>query len=230
MSFLAAAGIGTAAAEAGGSALSDSKAETSSVADGRSERHQRAIGFAAGLGSSVELELWVESQDVADLIKEAFIRAHGVHPRAVGQPPVPYLAARLEAQGGQGLYRSYPEEVSRSDIDRLERCFFDPLHEAGRLPCNQSDSGCWPELGPLSMIVATSLFPFQLAVFLENAGYVVRIDGKRFAPILKTLETGDLYEPPSPAIIFEPIIVRPEPEKRWTMEDIRLFDCAPITE
>ena len=229
ISLLTGTWSGTAAAEAGGSTLSKPEAAALPATGGQTERRQRAIGFAAGLGDSVEFELWVESQDVADLIRETYADAHNLHLEAVEQSPVPYLAARLMAERGEGLYRSYPEEAANSDIDRLERCFFQPLYETFQLPCDRSGNGCWLELRLQSRIVATSLFPLQLAIFLENSGYSVKIDGKRFAPILRTLETGDIYEPPL-GIIVTYAVPEEKPEKRWVMEDIHLFDCVSVAE
>ena len=70
--------------------------------------------------------------------------------------------------------------------------------------------------------MASRLFPLQLAIFLENAGYAVNIGGLRLTAVLEALETGNPFEaPPSDSPVLR------QPEQPPTMDDIRLLPCEP---
>ncbi len=153
------------------------------------QRRLRAEGFAASLGPEVELELWWA------------VRA----PRYL-HPPYPSLTdLRLVGRVVTGpavrpLVRlHYADDARPHDVVRLEQCFRKPLIvELGQLPCSAHWSGCWQDLGATSARPGWPLFPLQLALFLEHAGYVVKIDGQWLGPIRAVLQTGNLAAPPPP--------------------------------
>ena len=198
-----------------------------------SDRRLRSEGFASALPQSTELELWVDSPIVADLIAEAYATAYDRPRTGMTVPTVPYLAARLvtDSQGETRLSFLYPGDGTRQDIDRLERCFAEPLRRSDqRLPCDQPGSGCWRDLGEQSAKAGTHLFPLQLGIFLESAGYSVKINGHRLEPLLESLGTGRMQERQLARIIMTYVPPEPEPEFPWVRDDIRLLPCEPVEE
>ncbi|WP_421707112.1 hypothetical protein [Algihabitans sp.] len=146
---------------------------------------------------------------------------------------VPYVAARLVMDRLDRTPPSflYPDGTTPQDIDRLERCLAEPLRRgAASLPCNRPGSGCWLDLGAQSAQPGTSLFPLQLGLFLESAGYSVELNGRELGTLLESLETGRMRERRMGRIIQASVPPEPEPEFPWTLEDIRLFDCESVAE
>ena len=188
-SLMVSLAVGEVSAQDTTSPVPASQAAEEGLAAAASDRRLRAEGFAASLGPEVELELWAV-----------------VGAQRYLHPPYPHLAdLRLVGRVMTGpavrpLVRlSYAEDARPSDIDRLEQCFRRPLIvELGQLPCGAYWSGCWQDLGATSALPGWPLFPLQLALFLEHAGYVVKIDGQWLGPLRAVLETGDLPAPPPP--------------------------------
>lgn len=205
----------------------------SSIAARPSDRRLRSEGFAAALPRKIEFELWVRSPIVADLIAE-FYATSLAHPRTgMKVQTVPYVAARLVVDRLDRTPPSflYPDGTTPQDIDRLERCLAAPLRRgAASLPCNRPGSGCWLDLGAQSAQPGRHLFPLQLGLFLESAGYSVELNGRELGTLLKSLETGRMRERRMGRIIQASVPPKPEPEFPWTLEDIRLFDCEPVAE
>lgn len=198
---------------------------------GSSDRRLRAEGLAFALGTEVELELWVESRSLADLIADSYATDYRIPRASVSVPDVPYLAAVLSFEGRGFLRFGQINEASPQDYDRISRCLLRPLYSLypSGLPCDRPDSNCWEDLGERSTALGSRLFPLQLAIFLENAGYSVHIDDLWLPTVVEALETGNmpmatLYMRPS---LFLPL---PRPERSFTMEDIRLLPCESVAE
>ncbi len=146
-------------------------------------------------------------------------------------PAVPYLAVRLVTDNTGVLKIASQVESQPQDRDRMQRCLFEPLiwQHHGRLPCEDSGNGCWPDLGTTSTSLGWPLFPLQLAVFLQRAHYVVKIEGKRLAPLLEILESGKLPAPLPPiGPLVEVLPPLPQTEERVITDDIRLLPCAAV--
>ena len=216
----------------------------SSAAD-LSDRRLRAEGLAFALGSHVRLDLWVKSGNLADLIADSYATNYRIRRAQVPVPDVTYRAAVLSFDGNGFPFLSQVNKESPQDYDRISRCLTEPLrslYPVG-LPCDRSDSGCWEDLGEDSTVPGSPLFPLQLAIFLENAGYSVYIGRhaagyasqyavgqRRLLSVLEALETGTMpiwptFLRPSPL----PPSLR-QPERSLTMDNIRLLDCKPVEE
>ncbi len=198
---------------------------------GSSDRRLRAEGLAFALGTEVEIELWVESRSLADLIADSYATDYRIPRASVPVPDVPYLAAVLSFDGLGFLRVGQVNEASPQDYDRISRCLLRPFYSLrpSGLPCDRPGSACWEDLGEGSTVLGSPLFPLQLAIFLENAGYSVHIDDLWLPTVLEALETGNM---PMPPLIMNPnvILPPPRPERSFTMEDIRLLPCEPVAE
>ena len=197
-----------------------------------SERRLRAEGLVFALGKEVEIELWVESRSLADLIADSYATDYRIPRASVPVPDVPYRVAVLDFDGRGFLRSRHLDEASPQDDDRIWRCLQKPLYSPYRpkLPCDRLGSACWEDLGEGSTALGSRLFPLQLAIFLENAGYSVYIGGLWLPSVLEALETGNMPIWPV-AIRPNPLLPPPrQPRDSFTMDDIRLLPCEPVEE
>ena len=239
--------VTTATVAAQGAHLQTAASSSGSVqaADEPSERRLRAEGFTFALGSYVRLDLWLKSRSLADLIADSYATNYRIPRAQVLVPDVTYRAAVLSFDGNGFPFLSQVNKESPQDYDRISRCLTEPLrslYPVG-LPCDRPDSGCWEDLGEDSTVPGSPLFPLQLAIFLENAGYSVYISrhaagyGSRYAvgqrrllSVFEALETGTM--------LIWPTFLRPsplppslrQPERSFTMDNIRLLDCKSVEE
>ena len=203
------------------------------AADEPSERRLRAEGFVLALGSTVELELWVASRSLASLIGESFARDHAIPQANLPMPDLPYRAALLRLDDYQGAELGDSGGTTPQDFDRITRCLLRPLNSqplyAVRLPCDRPGSGCWQDLGEESTELTSRLFPLQLAIFLENAGYSMRLGGLELTAVLQTLETGKPIEA-APGAARDTAPIPRGSERSLSIDDIQLLPCEPVTE
>ena len=224
---------GTAAAQGAHLQIAASSSESAPTADELSERRLRAEGFVLGLGTRVELELWVASRSFAGLVAEAFARDHAIPQANLPMPDLPYRAALLRLDDYQGAELGDSDGTTPQDFDRITRCLLRPLNSqplyAVRLPCDRPGSGCWQDLGEESTELTSRLFPLQLAIFLENAGYSMRLGGLELTAVLQTLETGKPIEA-APGAARDTAPIPRGSERSLSIDDIQLLPCEPVTE
>ncbi len=221
----------TAAAQGAHLQTAADSSESAPTADEPSERRLRAEGFVLALGSTVELELWVASRSLAGLIGESFARDHAIPQANLPMPDLPYRAALLRLDDYQGAELGDSDGTTPQDFDRITRCLLRPLNSqplyAVRLPCDRPGSGCWQDLGEESTELTSRFFPLQLAIFLENAGYSVRLAGLELAAVLQVLETGKPIEA-APGAARDTAPTPLGPERSLSIDDIQLLPASQL--